>query len=364
MKASRAVVWFCLVIAAACNLLALLLDLSVWHRQVLSVGSVASGDFLSFQSGTQALLHHVAFTNRLPYPPPFFLLSAPFSFMPALPGYVAWILAGMLALALVARYFRLSWWGIALGMSSPPVLYCIAMGQTGLFMSATLLVALGLAGSQPILAGIAAGCLIIKPQFALLLPICFLAARNWRAFWVAGATLALLCLLSTVLFGFEGWQMFLGQNLPAASGLLTAHAGKWQYTMVTVFMLCRSLGASLHMAGVIQAFVSAAAALAAWRLWSPGMVIGSVERLAATVFLAVLATPYAYIYDLPGLAFALLILAKERRQVWPAIALFWSFTGVYAVLSTFFFLTGALFIGAILVAIWPRDGKIRALAPA
>jgi hypothetical protein len=175
-------------------------------------------------------------------------------------------------------------------------------------------------------------------------------------------TVALLSLVATAVFGFGAWRMFLGQNLPAASGLLTAHAGQWQYTMVTVFMLFRSLGASLLVAGGVQAFVSAATAFGAWWLWSPGKGIDATEKIAATLFLAVLATPYAYIYDLPALAFALLILAKERRQVWPVTALFWSFTGIYAVLSTFFFLSGALFTGAILVAIWPRGRKITALA--
>ncbi|MDR3505822.1 MAG: glycosyltransferase family 87 protein [Acidocella sp.] len=363
MKASQAVAWLCLALAAACNLLALLLDLSVWHRQALLVGSVASGDFLSFQRGAQALLHHAIPADHLPYPPPFFLLSAPFSYIPSLPGYFAWVFAGMLVLALAARHFQLGWWSIVLGMLSPPALYCTVMGQTGLFVSAVLLFALGLAESQPILAGIAAGCLVIKPQFGLLLPVCFLAARNPRAIWAGGMTVTLLCLLATALFGFSAWRMFFGQNLPAASGLLTAHAGRWQYTMVTVFMLCRSLGASLHVAGVVQAFVSAAAALGAWWLWSPGKAIGAAEKVAATLFLTVLATPYAYIYDLSALAFALLILAKERRQVWPAIALFWSFSGIYAVLSTFFFLSGALFIGAVLIAIWPRGGKIMASAP-
>lgn len=173
MKVSRTAAWLCLAIAAACNLLALRLDLAVWHRQALSVGSVASGDFLSFQRGAQAMLHHAISANYLPYPPPFFLLSAPFSYMPALPGYVAWLVSGMLALALAARYFQLGWWGIALGMLSPPMLYCIVMGQTGLFVSTALLLAVGLAGSQPILAGVAAGCVVIKPQFGLLLPSAF-----------------------------------------------------------------------------------------------------------------------------------------------------------------------------------------------
>jgi hypothetical protein len=364
MVASRVVAWFCLAIAAACNLLAVRLDLSVWHRQELSTGSIASGDFLSFRHAAQAIFNHQIAAEHLPYPPPFFLLSAPFAYMPALPGYLAWLFAGMLVLALAARYLRLGWTGIVLGMLSPPALYCIVMGQTGLFVSAALLFALGLAESQPILAGVAAGCLIIKPQFGLLLPICFLASRNLQAIWSGGTTVVLLCLLPTALSGFDAWHMFFCQNLPAASGLLTATAGRWQYTMVTVFMLCRSLGGSLYMAGLLQAFVSSAAALGAWWLWSPGKAISAAEKIAATVFLVVLATPYAYIYDLSALAIALLILVKERQQTWPAAALFWSFTGIYVVLSTFFFLSGALFIGAILTAIWPRDAKVTGTAPA
>jgi hypothetical protein len=362
MKSTLATHWLCLSIAAVCSFLAFRLDLLVWQRQAHSAGSIASGDFLSFQRDTQAMLRHALATVQLPYPPPFFLLSAPFSSLPALPGYLAWLTAGLLALTLAARYLQLGWGKSAFGLISPPALYCLTMGQSGLFVSAALLLALGLAGSQPILAGIAAGCLIIKPQFGLLLPVCFLAARNWRSFWAAGITVALLCLLATICFGPGAWPIFLERNIPGASVLLTAPAGQWQYTMVTVFMLCRSLGAPLALAGAVQAAITLAALFGTWRLWAPGAAASTAERLAASLFLTILATPYAYIYDLPALAFALIILAQEQRQAWPAIALFWFFTGFYGALSMFFFLSGALFIGTILAVIWPRGGRIKAPA--
>ena len=47
---------------------------------------------------------------------------------------------------------------------------------------------------KPFLAGLLLGCLVYKPQFALVLPLLLLALWNWRA--IAGAAVSSLALIS------------------------------------------------------------------------------------------------------------------------------------------------------------------------
>ena len=98
---------------------------------------------------------------------------------------------------------------VALGLLSPPNLYCMAMGQTGAFVSALLLAALSLTPRQPFAAGLAAAGIVIKPHFGLLMPICFLAARQYRAVLAAAFGLLILCLLPLALVDPQIWTVFL-----------------------------------------------------------------------------------------------------------------------------------------------------------
>ena len=77
-----------------------------------------------------------------------------------------------------------------------------------------------------------------------------------------------------------------------------------------------------------------------------------------------IATPYAYIYDLPGLGLVLMGYAEGRK--WNALIpliIFCVFTSLYAFLLAFWFLTGAIFLVAILVALWPAITEARGNFP-
>jgi hypothetical protein len=368
--ADRLIRFFCLFLILLADLIAAALDWSVLRRQALAQGSVVPGDLMAFRQNAALALHSApkiasSAAANLPYPPPFLLLSVPMSRLPPMTGYIAWVLAATLLLILAGRTLRLSWTAIVLGIISAPGLYCIAMGQTGIFVSAWLILSLGLAGTQPILAGIAAGCLIIKPQFAILLPICFLASRNWRAMISATATVLLLCTLTALLFGPEVWRQFVFHHAAAAPALLNRDWPQpYQFTMVTVFMMLRSLKAGYAIAYTGQAFASAGAAAIAWWLWRDRNPIDKLARLAATLCLVAIATPYAYIYDLPGLGLVLMGYAEGRK--WNALIpliIFCVFTSLYAFLSAFWFFTGAIFLVAILVALWPAITEDRGNFP-
>lgn len=348
----------CYPVLAAATLFAVTFDWSAHQTDAVRHHGLGLGDFLIFRANAILSTHVHAQVSAdaafLPYPPPFLLFTVPVSWLAPVPGYVVWVLVGNIGLALAARAIKLPWAAIGLGLIAPPNLFCLTAGQSGTLVSVFLLAALGLADVQPILAGVAAGAVIIKPQFGLLIPVCYLATRNWRAITAAATTIAGLCLLATFCFGLGVWYDFATRHVAGAQAMLTAHrSAAFQIMMVTPFVLLRSLSVGLGTAGVIQGGISLVAAFGCWRIWRRPE-LSTLARLAPTLCLVALATPYAYVYDLPALGMALAGLAFELpRRGLVALTLLFVFTALYALWSVYYFSTGALFLAAILALVWP-----------
>jgi hypothetical protein len=294
------------------------------------------------------------------YPPPYLLLAAPLAWLNPAAGFLLWSGTGIAAFTIATRLLKGSWLAILVGLAAPATIFCLYSGQNGLFTSSLLFAALGLAASNPLVAGIAAGCLIIKPQLAILLPVCYLAARNWRAIGAAALTVIVLCLLSELIIGSAIWWQFLSGDMGRVAGMINAPWGTeqstFQYMMVSPFIMLRSLHADLAMAYVGQALMTGSAALCAWLLWRPSHTSDGFLRLVATLCLAMLATPYAYVYDLPCIAMALsLCAARSRWRDMAPLAIFWLLTANYILISTTVFSAGALLLLVLLIfAVWPK----------
>ncbi|HQT46166.1 MAG: hypothetical protein B7X08_02800 [Acidocella sp. 20-63-7] len=348
----------CYPVILVSTLLAITFDWAAHRSDVLRHHGEGFGDFLIFRANAILTTHAHALTTPaaafLPYPPPFLLCTMPLSWLAPATGFTIWVLTSSIGLVLVARAIKLPWPAIGLGFITQPDLFCLIMGQSGTLVSVFLLAALGLAEVQPILAGVAAGAIVIKPQFGLLIPVCYLATRKWRATTVAAATVAGLCLLTTLCFGMGVWHSFATKHVAGAQNLMTAHwPAKFQIMMVTPFVLLRSLSADLGVASLIQGGISLVAAIGCWHIWRR-QGLSTVGRLAPTLCLVALATPYASIYDLPALGMALAGLAFELpRRGLIALTLLFVFSAFYAVLSVYYFSTGALFLAVILLLVWP-----------
>jgi hypothetical protein len=298
--------------------------------------------------------HVVATAGGLPYPPPFLLFMAPVAWLPPLPAYFIWIIVSATCLILTAKGTVYSWPAISLGFLAQPALFCITMGQSGMLISAFVLLALGLVEVQPIAAGLAAGAVIAKPQLGLLIPFCYLGARKFRAALAGAASVAALCAAATLSFGVQIWRDYEAKPLSAAKSMVTAAwPQKFQVMMVTPMVMLRSLHVSFGAASIAQAVITAGAGLACFWLWRQRF--STAELLAPTLCLMALATPYAYVYDLPalGIALAAFAFAAPVRGLL-ALTLFFAFTSIYALLSYYYFSTGALFLTAILLLVWPR----------
>ncbi|WP_298162810.1 glycosyltransferase family 87 protein [Acidocella sp.] len=347
-----------LTVMALASLCAVILDMQIMDRRLLQTHTLVPGDLTQFRTIAAFAVHAhnglaIAAKNLL-YPPPFLILALPLSWLSPTDAYLAWMLVGSATLAIATLFLSDSRAVLVLTLVSSATLYCLAMGQTGEFVSGLLLIALSQADRRPTLAGIASGFLIIKPQFGLLLPICFLASRNWRSLISASVTAVLLIALPCLIFTPDIWRAYLDHNTIVARHFIDQSWPQfYQYPAVTVFLTLRSLGVDLYTTYICQGVASVAAALFCWLVWRPSASVAPLNRLALTLCLVFLATPYAYVYDLPALGAALAAQAagENWRRLAP-LALFWIFTSLFIFFAIKLFLVGAPVIAAIAMLIW------------
>ena len=194
-----------------------------------------------------------------------------------------------------------------LALAFPAVTWNAMVGQTGTLTAALIGAALGLLERRPVWAGIALGCLTYKPQFGLLFPLALAAGGHGRAVAAAAATAAGLVAASALAFGPQTWLAF-AANIPALQSAVLEQNLNGAHKLQSVFGLLRFLGAApwaayaVHAAGLA---VLTGSVIALWRSRAP------YDLKAAWLALAtVLATPYAFVYDLPVLAVAIAFMTR------------------------------------------------------
>lgn len=249
------------------------------------------------------------------YPPPMLLLAVPVSYLPIKYGFLAWSAAGTALLWFGARAAGLGQAARIAAVFSPAAAESLLGGQNGSLTAALLLPGLVLLGNRPWIAGTLLGGLIVKPQLAVLLPICLVASRNWRAGAGAALSASAIAGLSGLAFGWSSWADFLLKVAPWMRRVVLEapwSGAPYQAMIATPFTAARWAGASLLVAYAVQAVLAVGAALLCWRAWrDPGA--DRLARAALTLALTFLVTPYGYSYDMPALAAALIGLAARGR---------------------------------------------------
>lgn len=244
------------------------------------------------------------------YPPTMYLVIAPFGPLPYLVSFTLWVVVFAGAFFLTLSKLWADKWAVFFVASSPAVFQGVITGQNG-FLTATLIAIAGaFADRRPILAGVAAGLLTIKPQLGLLIPVAFIAAGCWRAFGAAAATAILLAAVSCVAFGVESWTGFY-EGVAAHGARMTAEGFPF-HKLVTPFGFATMLGVDASWASAVQ--IASALALAAYVFLIWRNVKAWDLRLAALATSAMLATPYAFYYELTIMAPAMLLIAKRAVE--------------------------------------------------
>ena len=254
-----------------------------------------------------------------PYPPSFFLILAPLAILPYVAAFLTWILATLLGLAAVSYLIVRRRPAIALTLASPFTVWNVLPGYSGFLTAALLGAALLSLESCPVAAGLFIGCLTFKPQWGILIPVALVAAGQWRAFLSAVAATALLAVASIVAFGLGPWEAF-PRELLAQGGLNLSvnpngvHPGfdprsHWQY-LQTIFGLVRVLHGGAALAWLAQGMTTIGSAVIVWLVWrSPARYALKAATLSAATLVA---TPYAFGYDMAAIAIPIAFLARDQ----------------------------------------------------
>jgi len=282
------------------------------HGEVASLYDPA--EFLKIQ--TALLGAQKFFYPNWPYPPTFSLIMAPFALLPYFWSFVTWISITLLGCIVVVYSIVRRSPAIPLVLASPFTLWNILAGQNG-FLTATLLGAsLLFLERQPVLAGVFMGLLTYKPQFGILLPVALTAAKQWRAVASAVATAALFAGVSVAAFGVSAWEAFptgVFQQFGVvfeAEGLPDS-AATWGY-LQTVYGVIRYLHGGAALAWVGQGITALCAAIIVWFVWRSRTRYAL--KAAVLSALALLASPYAFAYDMAAVAIPIAFLARDQMR--------------------------------------------------
>ena len=245
-----------------------------------------------------------------PYPPIYLLFLAPLGALSYVPAFITWQLATLLGCVVVVYFIVHRREAIALVLASPFTLCNVLTGQSG-FVTTTLLGgSLLLLERRPVLAGVFIGCLTYKPQFGILLPLALAAANQWRAFVNAAITALILTGVSIAAFGTGPWIAFPEELAAQASGTIFGNAtNEWGYFQ-TVYGVIRYLDGGPALAWLGQGLATSGIAVVVWLIWRSSV---RYPLKAATLSAAALiATPYAFGYDLAAIAIPFAFLARDQ----------------------------------------------------
>jgi arabinofuranan 3-O-arabinosyltransferase len=251
------------------------------------------------------------FYPNWPYPPTFFLILAPFSTLPYNCAFLAWDVTTLLGCLVVVYLIVRRPAAIALVLASPFTVWNFLAGQNGFLTASLLGASLLFLEKRPMVAGAFIGCLTYKPQFGILLPIALVASRQWRALVSAMVIAALLVGVTAAVFGAAVWQVFPRGLANQMGGVLAAggDAPSWGY-LQTVYGLTRTLNGSATAAWLGQGITAVSIAIIVWLVWRSQ----ARHALKAAVLsaAALMATPYAFAYDMAVLAIPVAFLAKDQ----------------------------------------------------
>ena len=249
------------------------------------------------------------------YPPPFLLVAALLALLPYLLALLVWQTSTLYAAYAVVRRIvpsRITWLAF---LGSPVVFVCVGHGHNGFLTAALLGGGLLLLERKPLVAGLLLGCLVYKPQFALIVPIVLIARWNGRA--ILGASLSALALIGSTLliWGMPVWEAFIA-SLPLTRHVIIEQGATGWEKIQSAFSAIRWWGGSVGMAYMVQGIVTGGAMIATF---VTTRYAEAAVRNACVLCAALLSTPYVLDYDMTllGVAVAFLVADGRRRGFLP-----------------------------------------------
>ncbi len=242
------------------------------------------------------------------YPPPFLLVAALLAFMPYVPALIVWQAATLVPMLLLVRRIVPGRRATLVALAAPVVLVCLGHGHNGFLSAALLGGGLLLLDRRPFAAGLLIGCLIYKPQLAVLLPLVLVAGRHWRAIAGTAVSATILCAATLAIWGWPVWRAFI-DSLPLTRSVVIEQGSTGWEKIASAFSLVRMWGGAIPAAYAAQTLVTIAALLGAVLATRAAPPV----RNAAVMAAALLSTPYVLDYDFVILGVAIAYLVADAR---------------------------------------------------
>lgn len=241
------------------------------------------------------------------YPPTYFLAIALFAGLPYLASFTLFSGATAGAYGLLLRKEikdNLLFFAI---IASPSAFIAFTTGQNGFLTAALLILAARDPKQRPLVAGVAAGLLTMKPHLGLLIPVAYLACGAWRAIGVAALTAGALAALSVAAYGAETWTAFF-TAVTEVSGRVSEQVMPLS-KMATPYSAALFAGFAEWPARIVHLGFTLLAAAAVWRVWrkTDDMLL----RGAVLIASAFLAAPYGFYYELIILGFPIAVVVMR-----------------------------------------------------
>jgi hypothetical protein len=306
----------------------------------------------------QALFPPLRQTFPFPYPPHYLFAVWPLGWLDPRWVWPAWT-GGTLLLFLLAGCAGGRWRDAPLLALAPAAVVAAGYGQNGFLTGALILGGLRLLGRHPGWAGALLAAATIKPHLGLLIPLALLAGGQWRALAGGAAGVLGLVALSSLAFGWEAWPRFLATILGHA-GAIDPWVGDLRKATIAANLTLAGLPRAL--AYQVQWALAAALAVLVALAFRHQARAGGITPWGIALLLAAgfAATPYGFLYDLPVLVAAVLMLARTeagaaRRLSWPEVAVLGAallFPVAAVMTSRFYWMTGASLLALVALAAW------------
>jgi arabinofuranan 3-O-arabinosyltransferase len=252
----------------------------------------------AFDLARLSAVHNVATDAWMPwlYPPAYLVLMMPFGAMPFSYGLLVFTLLSVGLIGLSVRSFIAGSAPVWLAMTlAPAYVPTLILGQNNLIWVAGLIAALAaLRDGRWIWAGVFIGCLTLKPQLGLLIPIALLAMGLWRTIGAAVVTALVLAVVPTFIFGPEYWTLFATGLSEQGSGMLRSLDNL--FLLVNPIYVFTLLGLSAKVALGLQWGIVAVSAVIVGLLWR-SRDIGFDAKVAGLLIAMLLSAPYLWYYE-------------------------------------------------------------------
>ncbi|MEO8744804.1 MAG: glycosyltransferase family 87 protein [Candidatus Dormiibacterota bacterium] len=239
-------------------------------------------------------------------PPPLVWLATPFTLLPFDVAIVLW--TGLLLAALLLAWYLVAPGGrltraahLAVWLGLFPVAFGVMVGQPVALVAAAVAACWWLAErDRNVAAGIVLSLVAIKPQIALLVPLCLLVSGRMRLFGAWFVASGVLAVIALAMLGPDGIQRYRD-----VLGL----ASQWEPTRRYAIAGPLGLGPQLY---VVQAVVVVTAVVAAWRNRNGT----SGVPIAAGITASLLFTPYVGFQDFAMLVVAGWLVLRAQASPW------------------------------------------------